>query len=235
VWQLNFKPIKTKKIYEEIIEQVRGLIAEGALNPGDKLMSERELADQLKVGRSAVREAFRALEAMGIIEIKQGDGTFVKEISSQSLAEVLAMACMLDKETPRELMELRKILEVESAGLASVRHTVEELEKMENALKRMEGDLESGDLGEEADWLFHYSVAEATHNSLIIRLMDTIGDTMRTALKKARQELYQTPGTPQRLLREHCRIFNAIKQGKDKEARRAMFEHLDLVEKGMFK
>lgn len=232
---MNFKPIKTKKIYEEIIEQVKGLIAQGALSPGDKLMSERELADQLKVGRSAVREAFRALEAMGIIEIKQGEGTFVREISSQSLAEVLAMACMLDKETPRELLELRKILEVESAGLASLRHTAEELERMENTLKRMEMDLASGDLGEEADWLFHYSVAEATHNSLIIRLMDTIGDTMRRVLKKAREELYRTPGTPQRLFEEHCGIFNAIKEGKDKEARRAMYEHLDRVEKGMFK
>ena len=232
---MNFKPIKTKRIYEEIIEQVKGLIAEGALSPGDKLMSERELADQLKVGRSAVREAFRALEAMSIIEIKQGEGTFVKAISSQSLAEVLAMACILDKDTPRELLELRKILEVESAGLAALRHTAEELEKMESALRRMETDLESGDLGEEADWLFHYYVAEATHNSLIIGLMDTVGDTMRRVLKKAREELYQSPGTPQRLFKEHCGIFDAIKQGKDKEARRAMYEHLVLVEKGMFK
>ncbi len=64
---MDFKPIKTKKIYEEIIDQVKGLIAEGTLSPGDRLVSERELADKLHVGRSAVREAFRALEGMGII------------------------------------------------------------------------------------------------------------------------------------------------------------------------
>lgn len=232
---MNFRPIKTKKVYEEIIEQVKKMIVEGVLSPNDKLISERELADQLKVSRSAVREAFRALEAMGIIDIRHGEGTFVKAVSSETLVEVLVMACMFDKDTTRELMELRKILEVESAGLASLRHTADELDSMEQALCRMKKDIESGDLGEEADWLFHYAIAEATHNSIIIRLMDTIGDTMQRVLKKARQELYQTPGTPNRLYNEHCRIFEALRQGNDKEARRVMFEHLDLVEKGIFK
>lgn len=200
----------------------------------DRLVSERDLAEQLKVGRS-VREAYRALEAMGIIEIKHGEGTFIRPVSTESLAEVLAMACMFDQVTTRELMELRKILEVESAGLAALRHTMDELNSMEQFLGRMKRDIDSGDVGEEADWLFHYTVAGATHNSLIVRLMDTIGDTMRRALKKARQDLFLTPGTPQRLLNEHCRIFEAIKKGNDKEARQAMYEHLDLVEKGVFK
>ncbi len=232
---MNFKPIRTKKVYEEIMEQVKNLIAEGVLNPSDKLISERELADQLKVGRSAVREAFRALEARGIVEIRHGEGTFVKGGGTESLTEVLAMAGMMDKDITRELLELRKILEVESAGLASLRHTAEDLECMRQALKKMKSDIEAGSLGEEADWLFHYSIAGATHNSLIIRLMDTIGDTMRQVLKKAREELYMTPGTPQRLLKEHIRIFEAIRQGNDRESRQFMYAHLDHVEKGIFK
>lgn len=232
---MNFKPIKTKKIYEEIIEQVKNLIAEGVLNPGDKLISEREMADKLKVGRSAVREAFRALEAMGIIEIRQGEGTFVKQVSKESLAEVLALVLMTERDTTRELLELRKILEVESAGLASLRHTNEELEKMEAALKQMEEDIASGDLGQQADWYFHYAVAEASHNSLLVMLMDSIADTMRRVLRTARLELYRTPGTPQRLLREHHAVFDAIRQGRQQEARRAMYEHLDRVEKAILK
>ncbi|MCL6634253.1 MAG: FadR family transcriptional regulator [Peptococcaceae bacterium] len=232
---MDFKPIKTKKIYEEIIEQVKNLIAEGVLNPGDKLISEREMAERLKVGRSAVREAFRALEAMGIIEIRQGEGTFVKEVTKDTLAQVLALVLMTERDTARELLELRKILEVEAAGLASLRHTGEELKKMEEALKQMEKDIESGDLGQQADWTFHYAVAEASHNSLLVMLMDSISDTMRRVLRKARQELYRTPGTPQRLLEEHHAIFEAIRQGRDQAARRAMFEHLDRVEKGILK
>ncbi|MFZ5642804.1 MAG: FadR/GntR family transcriptional regulator [Bacillota bacterium] len=232
---MDLKPIKTKKIYEEIIDQVKGLIAEGILNPGDRLISEREMADRLKVGRSAVREAFRALEAMGIIEIRQGEGTFVREVNSDSLAQTLALFLMTEKDTTRELLELRKILEVEAAGLASLRHTGEQLKKMEEALKQMEEDIESGDLGQQADWLFHYTVAEASHNSLLIRLMDSIADTMRRVLGTARQELYRTPGTPQRLLKEHQAVFKAIKNGQDKDARRAMYEHLDRVEKALLK
>lgn len=232
---MDFKPIKTKKIYEEIIDQVKGLISEGQLNPGDRLISEREMADRLKVGRSAVREAFRALEAMGIIEIRQGEGTFVREVSTDSLAEVLALFLMTERDTTRELLELRKILEVEAAGLASLRHTEEELKKMGDALKQMEEDITSGDLGQQADWVFHYAVAEASHNSLMVRLMDSISDTMRRVLGTARQELYRTPGTPQRLLKEHQTVFRAIKNGQDKEARRAMFDHLDRVEKALLK
>lgn len=232
---MKLKPIRTKKVYEEIIEQVKNLIAEGVLNPGDKLISEREMADKLKVGRSAVREAFRALEAMGIIEIRQGEGTFVKEVSKDSLAEVLALILMTERDTTRELLELRKILEVEAAGLASLRHTGEQLKKMEEALKQMEEDIESGDLGQQADWNFHYTVAEASQNSLLVMLMDSIADTMRRVLRTARLELYRTPGNPQRLLREHHAIFNAIKEGRDQEARRAMYEHLDRVEKATLK
>lgn len=232
---MDFKPIKTKKIYEEIIDQVKELIAEGHLSPGDKLISEREMADRLKVGRSAVREAFRALEAMGIIEIRQGGGTFIKEVSADSLAEVLALFLMTERDTTRELLELRKILEVEAAGLAALRHTAEELIKMEEALKQMEEDIASGDLGQQADYNFHYALAEASHNSILVRLMDSIADTMRRVLKTARLELYRTPGTPQRLLREHYAVFEAVKVGQDQKARRAMFDHLDRVEKAILK
>lgn len=233
VWQLDLKPIKTRKIYEEIIDQIKTLIARGELNPGDKLISEREMADMLNVGRSAVREAFRALEAMGIIEIRQGEGTFVRQVRTDSLVEMLALILLTEKDTTRELLELRKILEVEAAGLACLRHTEEQLQKMEDALNQMEVDIKSGDLGQQADWNFHYAVAEATRNSLVVKLMDSIAGIMRRVLQTARQELYKTPGTPERLLREHRAVFEAIRQGLDQKARKAMYEHLDKVEKSL--
>jgi GntR family transcriptional repressor for pyruvate dehydrogenase complex len=142
---------------------------------------------------------------------------------------------MTERDTTRELLELRKILEVEAAGLAALRHTGEELKKMEEALKQMEEDMVSGDLGQQADYNFHYALAEASHNSILVRLMDSIADTMRRVLQTARQELYRTPGTPQRLLREHYEVFTAVQAGHDQEARRAMFEHLDRVEKAFLK
>lgn len=230
---MNLKPVKTKKVYEEIIEQVKNLIAEGVLKPGDRLIAEREMAERLKVGRSAVREAFRALEAMGIIEIRQGEGTFIKEVNTEMLVETLALMLAPKKNTMRELLEIRKILEVGAAGLAALRCTEEELKKMESALVQMEKDIEAGDLGQQADWQFHYAIAEATRNSLLVRLMDSIQDTMSRLQKKAREELYRTPGNPQRLLKEHYAIFEAIKSGQDILAQKAMYDHLDRVEKAL--
>jgi GntR family transcriptional repressor for pyruvate dehydrogenase complex len=228
---VELKPIKTKKIYEEIIFQVKKLVTEGVLRPGDKLMSERDMAEQLQVGRSAVREAFRALEALGIIEIRQGGGTFIKEISTHSLAEALALTLMTQKYTARELLELRKILEVEAAGLASLRHSGGDLARMEDTLKQMAEALLTGDMGQQTDWNFHYMVAEATHNSLLLRFMDSIADTRCRLLQAAREEIYRTPGRPQRLLKDHYTIFEAISAGRDREARQAMYNHLVRVEK----
>ncbi|MDD4237897.1 MAG: FadR/GntR family transcriptional regulator [Desulfotomaculaceae bacterium] len=228
---VELKPIKTKKIYEEIIYQVKKLVTDGTLRPGDKLMSERDMAEQLQVGRSAVREAFRALEALGIIEIRQGGGTFIKEISTQSLAEALALTLMTQQYTLRELLELRKILEVEAAGLASLRHCENDLLTIEGTLKQMSEAILTGDMGQQSDWSFHYVVAEAAHNSLLLRFMDSIADTRCRVLQAAREELYRTPGMPQRLLKDHHAIFEAISTGRDRDARRAMYKHLVRVEK----
>lgn len=228
---VELKPIKTRKIYEEIIYQVKKLVTDGVLRPGDKLMSERDMAEQLQVGRSAVREAFRALEALGIIEIRQGGGTFIKEISTESLAEALALTLMTQKYTSRELLELRKILEVEAAGLASLRHSKEDMIRMEETLKEMSEAMLAGDMGQQADWNFHYVVAEAAHNSLLLRFMDSIADTRCRILQAAREELYRKPGMPQLLLKDHHAIFEAISAGRDRDARRVMYKHLARVEK----
>ena len=230
---MNLKPVKTKKVYEEIIEQVKNLIIGGVLKPGDRLIPEREMADKLRVGRSAVREAYRALEAMGLIEIRQGEGTFIKDVNTDHLAQALALVLATEKDAMIELLELRKIIEVGASGLAALRRTGEELEKMERALAQMEKDIEAGELGQQADWQFHYAVAEATHNSLIVRLMDSLKEIMSVLQEKAREELCQTPGTPQRLLKEHRAIYEAIKSGQDKAAQKAMYEHLDRVEKSL--
>lgn len=232
---MEFKPIRKKKTYEEIIEQVKRMIAEGVLQPGDRLISERELADKLEVGRSAVREAFRALEAMGVVEVRPGEGTFIREVDVGTIIETLGMILVLERDTIKELLELRKIIEVGAAGLAALRHSREHLDRMEEILRQMERDLVGGDLGEEADWQFHYTIAQAAQNSLLVTLMNTISGTMRRVLYAARRQLYLRPGTPQRLLREHYAIFDAIKAGEAERARNAMFDHLDKVEEGLLK
>ncbi|MFZ5652011.1 MAG: FadR/GntR family transcriptional regulator [Bacillota bacterium] len=232
---MELKPVKTKKIYEEIIDQVKALIADGTLSPGDRLIPERELAEKLKVGRSAVREAIRALGAMGIVEIKPGEGTFITESNTNPFMDMLAYLLVAERDSVRELLELRKILEVEAAGLAAIRHTAEGLKSMEAHLEQMKIDIINGELGEQADMNFHFAVAEATQNSLLVKLMNTIADTMRSGLRTAREQIYRTPGNPERLLREHYEIFDQIKNSNPEAARRTMFEHLEKVEKAVLR
>ena len=92
---MGFKPIKTRRIYEEIVDQLKMMIIQGNLKPGDKLPSERELSEQLGVSRSSVREALSALEAMSILDIRSGEGTFVRETSQSATIEPLAWSSPL--------------------------------------------------------------------------------------------------------------------------------------------
>lgn len=230
---MEFKPIKTKKIYQEVVEQIRELIAEGTLHPGDKLISERELAEKLGVGRSAVREAFRALETMGLIDIRPGEGTFVRQASAHKLIEPLATVMLMEKKHNRDILEIRKIIEVGAAGLAAERRTEEELIHIGEALDQMEKDAASGASGEDSDYHFHKAVAEAAHNPLIIRLWLTVGDSMQQAMKVARNKFFNAIGTKDRLLEEHRKIYEAIKEKDAAKASEYMLDHLAKVEKEM--
>ncbi|SFR00202.1 FadR/GntR family transcriptional regulator [Desulfoscipio geothermicus] len=231
---MEFKPIKTKKIYEEIIDQVKAMIGSGTLRPGDRLMSERELAEKLQVGRSAVREAFRVMEAMGILKIKPGEGTYISEQSVESLVSSFSPVLLADRENAREFMELRRILEVEAAGLAAQRRSPEQLEAIRQALEQVQHDVEQGNLGGEADLRFHFAIAEAARNSFLLKLMNTVGDIMSRVLSAVLHILYQNPDNPPRIIMEHRAIYTAIKNGDPAGARRAMLEHLTNAEKYVF-
>lgn len=231
---MDFKPIKTKKIYEEIIDQVKAMIGSGTLRPGDRLMSERELAEKLQVGRSAVREAFRVMEAMGILKIKPGEGTYINEQSVESLVNSFSPVLLADRENVREFMELRRILEVEAAGLAAQRRSPEQLEAIHQALQQLQQDVVQGNLGGEADLQFHFAVAEAAHNSFLLKLMNTVGDIMSRVLSAILHILYQNPDNPPRIIREHQAIYTAIQNGDPTGARRAMLEHLTNAEEYAF-
>lgn len=227
---MQFKPIRTKRIYEEIIEQIKLLIVEGNLKPGDKLLAERELAEKLGVSRTSVREALSALEMMGVIEIRPGEGTFIRHNNMDQNIKSLELLFLMNQDAILEMLELRKILEVAAVGLASERATDDHLAKMEKALKEMEYDIAQDHLGEEADINFHYAVAEATGNSILLRLMSTISDTMKLSVRANRESLYKTPGMPHKLLEEHKQIFQGIKKRDKDEAQNHMLQHLVGVE-----
>ncbi|MBC9785748.1 FadR family transcriptional regulator [Heliobacterium chlorum] len=232
---MELRPIRTKKIYEEIVEQIKDLIRSGNLKAGDRLLSERELAEHLKVSRAAVREALSALEAMGMIDIKPGDGAFIRQPSVNGIIEPLAMLLLVEQDLPRQILEVRKIMEVGGAGLAAQRRKESNLQSMQLALQQMEQDIQNSVTGEDADFRFHFAVAEAADNSLLLRLMHTISDTMRQTLRTSRIQLLATPGVRERLLDEHIKVYRAIENGDAPAAQELMYDHLHRVELSIYK
>jgi len=225
------KPIKTQKIYKQIVDQIGQLVAEGQLKPGDRLPSERELVERFQVSRASIREAISALEMMGLIEVRSGEGTYIRQISIDSVVAPLAWMLFLEKDTDLELYEARKILEVQAAGLAAARAEEDEINAVFEALEIMRMDLANHRLGEDADHSFHYAIAKATHNKILFRLMNTISDTMRKTLESSRSKLYEDRNSPERLYKEHYSIYEAIRDHDVENAQKLMLDHLVGVEK----
>jgi GntR family transcriptional repressor for pyruvate dehydrogenase complex len=228
-----FKPVKTKKIYEEVIEQIKQLIVVGELQPGDKLLSERELSEKLNVSRASIREAFSALEIMGIITIRPGEGSFVRQVSFEGMLEPLSFLLHVNVDDAMNLLEVRKMLEVEIAALAASRATPEDIEDMRQALHRMVDEVNDGEVGDKADAEFHYAVLKAAHNPILIKLMSAVSDLMNSTYRFSRQKIFMEGNMQKILYDSHCSIFQAIEQKKPKLARKMMEKHLTMVEESL--
>ncbi len=228
-----FRPVKTKKVYEEIIGQIKKLIVDGKLQPGDKLLSERELSEKLNVSRASVREAFSALEMMGIISIRPGEGSFVRQVSFEGMLEPLSFILQMEIEDIMQLLEVRKILEVETAALAALRATHEDLEDIHRAIISMKEELRRGEVGDTADARFHFAIAKAANNPILIKVMNTISDLMNTSFRSSRQKLFLIENMPAVLYNAHFEIYEAISDHNPSLARLRMREHLTMVEDAM--
>ncbi len=228
-----FRPVKTKKVYEEIIGQIKKLIIDGKLQPGDKLLSERELSEQLNVSRASVREAFSALGMMGIISIRPGEGSFVRQVSFEGMLEPLSFILQMEIDDIMQLLEVRKILEVETAALAALRAGPEDLKDIHGAIVSMLDELKRGEIGDTADASFHFAVAKAANNPILIKVMNAISDLMNTAFRSSRQKLFLIENMPLVLYNAHYEIYEAISAHNPSLARLKMREHLTMVEDAM--
>src|SRR5918996_1817379 len=141
---MEIAPIKSTRIYEEIVRQIKAMIAEGRLKSGDQLPPERDLAEKFLVSRTSVREALRALESVGLIDIRPGEGTFVREVSVDALVEPLALVLLAQRAMIEELFEARRLLEPAIAGLAARRASKDEIQEMERTLEAQAREIEQG-------------------------------------------------------------------------------------------
>jgi GntR family transcriptional regulator, transcriptional repressor for pyruvate dehydrogenase complex len=221
----DFATVRRNKVYEDVARQIERLILK-KLRPGDKLPSERELAELLRVSRSSIRDAIRSLELMGMVEPRQGAGTIVCEVTASSLANPLANALKRKEELMSELLDFRKILEPPLAARAATHASPEEISEMESILKRQEQKLRDGETTIAEDSEFHYAVAMASGNSVVLKVLDILMDLLRDT----RERSLQIEGRPQKSLAGHARILEAIKRHDTEAAKAAMRRHIEDVE-----
>lgn len=232
---MKYEPIKVKKTYEKIAESIIDMIKSGHLKPGDQLDSIEQLSNSFGVSRSAVREALSGLRAMGIVTVRQGEGTYIKEFNSFKFSLPVSTAFLMKHKDVKELYELRKILEVGAAGLASIHRDEEDLRLMREALEAMKLAKGRGENGEKADISFHLAITKATKNKMLINLMNDVSDIMVETITETRRLLLHTEDRASLLIAEHELIFDAIKKQQSDVARKHMFDHLAAVEELLFK
>jgi len=221
----GFEVIRRSKVYEEVARQLERMIL-SKLHPGDKLPSERELAEMLGVSRSSIRDAIRSLELMGMVEPRQGAGTVVREISSDSLVNPLANALRHKLELVSEFLDFRRMLEPPLAARAATHASDEEIAEMEEILRRQDAKLSRGELAVEEDSEFHYAIAMASGNSVVLKVLDVLMDLLRDT----RERSLQREGRPQKSLGGHRKILAAIKKRDAEAAKAAMRRHIEDVE-----
>ena len=215
-----------RRLYEDIVQRFRLLIREGALKPGERLPSERVLAEQLQVSRSSVREAIRSLELQGLVVSKRGSGTFINTDNLEAMVALIASTLTSGSDTLKHIFEMRHMLEPQIAGVAAQRATEQEVSDLESILEQQVQEIANGGTGVDADTAFHFALASATHNSALVKVVSAVEDILR----RSRDRSLQEPGRPQRSLASHREILRMIRAGDADGARSAMEYHLTSVE-----
>lgn len=220
--------VKNKKIYEDIVEHIKSMVENGELKKGDKLPTERKLAEKLNVSRASIREAMRSLEVIGLIECRQGSGNYIKDDFENLFLEPLSIIFMLEKGSPLDIYELREVLELSTIMLSAARISDEDLEKLKNIKDEFrKTDQEKNSAVIDKD--FHYTIVRAADNPLITNLLNIISDLMDEFITYSRKNILECEENREKLLTLHERIYEAIAEKDGYKAYKVMKEHFDLI------
>ena len=221
--------ITRERLYEQVAGRIQDFIVQGGLMPGDRLPPERELARQLGVSRTVIREAIKALQERGLVRVLTGSGTYVSRVAPDVVAQSISLFMRAHPCPFSDLLEIRRLLEVEIAGLAAERGGEEDLRVLESALQEMEEasphvreSAEGLERFVQADMLFHQALARATKNSLLPILLMPITDL----LLEFRRRASMPAGAPESAIRFHRAILDRMRQHDGAGCQEIMREHM---------
>lgn len=221
-----YTPIRSSKVYEQIAEQIEQRILSGKLRSGDRLPTERELAEQFQASRTAVREAMKTLAQKGLVDMRPGRGTIVIDGTSQAMRDSLDLVMRVGQAgNAANLVELREIFEPEIAALAAARATEAHILALEEAVQVMDASLDHADDYIAADNDFHRALANAAQNPLLLMLVDSIVDL----LSEQRKQIFSVPGGSARGQVHHKQLLDTMRRHDPQSAREAMHAHLRQV------
>jgi GntR family transcriptional regulator, transcriptional repressor for pyruvate dehydrogenase complex len=223
------KAIKKTRLYEEVVGQLHQLIDAGKLKAGDRLPSERELAETFRVSRSSVREAIKTLENEGMVITRPGSGTFITAVNVEAIIPPLASLLSRGKDALIDLFEMRCLVEPNIAALAAERATPADILRLKEICTEQEQQIKQDTSAVDHDAAFHLTIGRATHNEALQRLVASIVEI----LKPIREKSLQTPGRAHKSLASHREILVAIERHDPDLARQAMQQHIQAVEQNV--
>ena len=224
-----YEPISSKKNYEKVIEQIISMLKQKKLKAGDRLDSIEKLAKNFGVSRSVIREALSGLKAMGLVHIQHGEGTFIADFNANSISLPITTALLMKKEDIKELIEVRKILEVGAVRLAALHHTKEDIIQIDQAIL----DMKSNQLDEKTDYHFHLLIIKSSKNKMLMNLLQSISKMMIETIRDAQEIILESEEKKKSLINEHELIYEAIKKKQPEQAAKYMMQHLENVEKSL--
>jgi GntR family transcriptional regulator, transcriptional repressor for pyruvate dehydrogenase complex len=238
-----FEHIQSQKYYMQIARQIKDLIKDGKLKIGDKLPAERTLAEEFGASRATIREALSALEMLGLIVCKSGQGNFINADASEGTIDGELLKSLLKGHDPYEIFEARLEIEPCLAALAAQRATIKEkkdLWKIAEKLKVISNAIICGNEDEienylEEDRKLHLSIGRCSHNSVLFTVFSGVNLMMKeTHWKVLKANAMKKPGTVERYMDEHSRIMDAIESGNSEVVKKEMHNHIKLIQDDIF-
>lgn len=220
--EFKFMPIERKTIVTEITQRLLDYLLSGSIKPGEKLPAERQLSESIGVPRSSLREALKALTVLGLLEVRQGDGTYLKKADSHLLPQIIEWGLLLGEQTTIDLMEARQKIEIIIAGMAAERATPEDILILESVIERMKLARHNINDFIEADIAFHLTLSKMARNSVFKNIISSIQSLLRAWIKS----VLESAGDVSFSVDEHIPIFEAIKNNDSKQAAKAMEQHM---------
>ncbi|MGL4637954.1 MAG: FadR/GntR family transcriptional regulator [Beijerinckiaceae bacterium] len=226
--------MKTRKLSDDVADRLRLMVLQGVLRPGDRMQSERQLADAMLASRPIIREALGILEGEGLLQLKRG-GLHVRELTAEPILEPLVSLFRSEPTSFDDYLEFREVIEGAASYFAALRATEIDRQNLKQAFDNFVKSHEKGDPRREAaaDAEFHIAIYEACHNLAILHIMRGTSSLLRNDVFFNRSRLYSRVGYQEATIEQHRLIFEAIMNGNPEGARSAAQAHITFVRKAI--